>query len=626
MASSFLDRLRDGPPIVADGGMGSLVSAAAPRLRCPEEANVRAPDTVVSVHLSFINAGAELIETNTFGGNRRKLASRYLEDELVRINEAGVKLARDARQVSGREVFIAGSIGPLGSGLEASPAELATPGRGTGGAPAAPGAEGTWPEDRAPLFAEQAELLAGRGVDLFAVETFFDLDELVTAIEAVRSVSSLPIVAMMTFGEDAETIGGVSATDAAARLAALGVAAIGTNHGAGPNSALSSLQAMGNSLPLAAMPNIGLASMSGGRIIYPHAAPEYFAEFAAHARDLGAKVIGGCCGTTPTEIAAIRRALEEQRAPRAPLGVVERELAVQVERDEGETRLAADLREGRWVTSIQVDPPLGANYAGLLEVAAAVRDSGLGAYVDINDNATARVGMNPLIVASAIERTVGVETIPHLTPRDTTIMGLESILLGAHAEGIRNVLAVTGDPPEVGDYPGSGGVYEVDSIGLTHLISRLNEGENYNGKTIDAPTSFFVGVAVNPTADDLDLEVDRFRRKIEAGARFAMTQIVFDLEHLERFLDRLGGPPPVPILVGVFPLTSYRLALRLHNEVPGIVVPEPLQEQLRDAGPREVEIGFAHAGELLAAARDRAAGVYVVAPYRKPLSVLELLT
>jgi homocysteine S-methyltransferase len=261
----------------------------------------------------------------------------------------------------------------------------------------------------------------------------------------------------------------------------------------------------------------------------------------------------------------------------------------------------------------------------LLEVATAVGDARIGAYVDINDNATARVGMNPLIVAAAIERAVGIETIPHLTPRDTSVMGLESVLLGAHAEGIRNVLAVTGDPPEVGDYPGSGGVYEVDSIGLTYLISCLNEGRNYNHKAIDAPTSFFVGVAVNPTADDLDLELERFERKLEAGARFAMTQIVFDVQHLERFLERLGDRPPVPLIVGVFPLTSYRLALRLHNEVPGIVVPEPLQEALRAAGANEREVGFAHARELLDAVRDRAAGVYVVAPYRKPLSVLELI-
>ncbi|HSS73895.1 MAG TPA: bifunctional homocysteine S-methyltransferase/methylenetetrahydrofolate reductase [Gaiellaceae bacterium] len=599
MPASFLERLRDGPPIVADGGTGTLISAAAPRLRCPEEANVRAPDTVVSLHVSFINAGAELIETNTFGANRAKLASRYLEEELVRINETAVKLARDARQVAGREVFIAGSIGPLGEHEE------------------------TWPEDRAPLFAEQARLLAGRGVDLFSVETFFDLEELVTAIEAVRSVSDLPIVAMMTFGDDAETIGGVSAAEAAERLAGLGVAAVGTNHGAGPDAALTALQAMGDSLPLAAMPNIGLASMSGSRIVYPHATPEYFSEFAAQARSLGAKLIGGCCGTTPTEVGAISSAIAEDRAPRGPLAVLERELAVEVAREERETRLAADLREGRFVTSVQIDPPLGANYGGLLEIAAAVHATG--AYVDINDNATARVGMHPLIVAAALERRVGIETIPHLTPRDSTVMGLESVLLGAHAEGVRNLLAVTGDPPEIGDYPGSGGVYEVDSIGLTHLVSHLNRGENFNGKAIDAPTSFFAGVAVNPIADDPDEELDRFRRKIEAGARFAMTQIVFDVRQVEGLLERLGGASPVPLIAGVFPLTSYRLALRLHNEVPGIVVPDALQEALRDAGPGEREVGFAHARELLAALRDVAAGVYVVAPYRQPLSVLELL-
>src|SRR6266536_1111754 len=571
MSSRFEERLANGPAIVGDGGMGVLVTSAVPRLRCPEEANLKAPESVVTLHTSFIRAGADLIETNTFGANRRKLAQHYLEDEFERINSACVKLAREAREVSGHDVCVAGSIGPLGD-LGAVP-----------------------PLQRGPVFAEQAAILDGRGVDLFMVETFYDLDELETAIEAVRSVSSLPIVATLTFDEGAETLAGVTAKEAAARLRPLELAAIGANHGSGLHAALAALEEMGSDggPPLAALPNVGLASLSGGRVIYPHATPEYFAEFAAHASRLGARLIGGCCGTTPIEIAAIRAAVEEERAPRGSLEVLERELAAEVERDEHETRLAADLRDGRWVTSIQIDPPLGANYVGLLEVAAALHDSGLAAYVDINDNATARVGMNPLIVAAAIERTVGIETIPHLTPRDTTVMGLEAVLLGTHAEGVRNILAVTGDPPEVGDYPGPGGVYEVDSIGLTHLISRLNHGENYNGKAIDAPTSFFVGVAVNPTADDLDEELDRFQRKIKAGACFAMTQIVFDLDHLERFLDRLGGPPPIPLLLGVFPLTSYRLALRLHNEVPGIVVPEPLQEQLRDAGPREAEIGFA---------------------------------
>jgi homocysteine S-methyltransferase len=233
--------------------------------------------------------------------------------------------------------------------------------------------------------------------------------------------------------------------------------------------------------------------------------------------------------------------------------------------------------------------------------------------------------MNAVMTSAAIERSCDVETIPHLTTRDATIMGLESMLLGASAEGVRNILAVTGDPPEVGDYPGSRGVYELDSIGLTELISRLNRGEDFNGRPIDAPTSFFVGVAVNPSADDLGLELDRFHRKVEAGARFAMTQLVFDLDHLDRFLDRLGGASPIPLLLGICPLWSYRLALRFHNELPGIVVPDALQDALRDAGADAADVGMAHAKELLGEARDRVAGAYVVIPYRKPMRVLELL-
>jgi methionine synthase / methylenetetrahydrofolate reductase(NADPH) len=600
VVNRFLDRLATGPPIVCDGGMGALISAAVPRLRCPEEANLRAPEAVVSLHVGFVNAGAELIETNSFGANRRKLAGYFLDDELERINSAAAKLARDAREMSGRDVFIAGSIGPIG---EAATSRV-----------------------RRELFAEQASALEGRGADLFMVETFYDLEELVDAIEAVRGVSSLPVVALLTFDESAETLAGVTAREAAERLAQLDVAAIGANHGAGLLAALGALEEMGaDGLPLAALPNIGLASLSGGRVIYPHATPEYFAEFAAHARDLGARVIGGCCGTTPTEIAAIRAALDEERRPRAPLDFAERELSVSLGEEHRETGLARALREGEWVVSVQLDPPLGGSNAGLLEIAAAIESSGRAGFVDVNDNATARVGINALMTSVAIERACGIETIPHLTPRDTTVMGLQSALLGAHAEGVRNVLAVTGDPPEVGDYPGSRGVYEVDAIGLTSMITRLNRGEDFNGRAIDAPTSFFVGVAVNPTADDLEQELDRFRQKLEAGARFAMTQIVFDLEPLLRLRERLGGEWPVPVLVGVFPLTSYRLALRLHNEVPGISVPEALQEELERAGQGAAQLGMERARELIAAVRGEAAGVYVVAPFRQPLRVLELL-
>src|SRR5215475_6108687 len=604
MNSRFQQRLHDGPVVVGDGGMGVLVTSAVPRLRCPEEANVRAPESVVTLHTSFIRAGADLIETNTFGANRRKLAQIYLDDEFELINNAGVKLAREAREVSGRDVFIAGSIGPLG--------DLAVP-----------------PAQRTQLFAEQAALLDGRGIDLFMVETFYDLNELLAAIDAVRSVSSLPIVATLTFDEGAETLAGVTAAEAAERLRPLDLAAIGANHGAGLHAALAALEAMGGDggPPLAALPNVGLASLSGGRVIYPHATPEYFAEFAAHARRLGARLIGGCCGTTPVEIAAIASAVEEEREPAAPLDVLERELIeARIRHAPYETELARMLREGEWVTCVELDPPKGGTYDAMLSVARSLKQSGKVGFVDINDNPMARARANALMASVAIERDCGIETIPHLTPRDTSVMGLESLLLGAHAEGVRNILAVTGDPPEVGDYPGSRGVYEVDAIGLVELMARLNKGEDFNGRTIDAPTSFFIGVAVNPTADDLELELDRFRQKVDSGAHFAMTQLVFDLEHLERFFERFGGPSPIPVLVGICPIWSYRFAMRLHNELPGIVVPDDLQEAIRDAGPNAAEVGMAYAKELYAAAREKAAGVYLVAPYRKPLNVLDLIT
>jgi len=599
-SNRFLDRLESGPVIVGDGGMGALLSAAVPRLRTPEEANLRAPDAVVSLHVSFINAGADLIETNTFGANRHKLAQHFLEEDLEKINSAGVKLARDAREVTARDVFIAGSIGPLG---EPAASRL-----------------------RRELFAEQAAVLEGRGADLFMIETFYDLDEVVDAVEAVRGVSSLPIVALLTFDESAETLAGVTAAEAAERLTELDVAAIGANHGAGLLAALAALEQMGkDGKPLAALPNVGLASLAGGRVIYPHATPEYFAEFAAHARDLGAKVIGGCCGTTPAEISAIRSAVEEQRKPRAPLVFDAPELVVALGEERRETGLSRALAAGEWVVSVQLDPPLGGNSGGLVEVASALKESGRVGWVDINDNATARAGMSALMVSATIDRVAQIETIPHLTTRDWSVMGLESMLLGAHAEGVRNVLAITGDPPEVGDYPGARGVYEIDSIGLTRLMTNLNRGEDFNGRPIDAPTSFFPGVAVNPTPDDMEVELERFEQKLEAGAKFAMTQIVFDLEYLDRFVERIGGTLPIPVLVGIFPLTSYRLALRLHNEVPGIVVPQSLQDALEHAGSDAAEIGFAHAKELVAASRERAAGVYLVAPFRRPLRVLELL-
>src|ERR671931_65431 len=485
--SRVLERLQEGPIIVGDGGTGALLTAAVPRLRCPEEANLKAPEAVLRVHLGFIRAGADLIEANTFGANRRKLSAQLLEESLERIVETGVKLAREAREVSGSQVLIAGSIGPLGD-LEGSH-----------------GAENVYD-----VFHEQAALLAGRGVDLFMVETFFDLEELETAIQAVKDASSLPIVAQLTFDEDAETLAGVSARD-----------------------------------------------------------------------------------------------------------VVEREETTPARREAGQTKLQRKLEAGEWVVSVELDPPKGTNMESMLRCAERLQESGVVHATDINDNPMARARLSALMAAVAIEATVGLETIPHVTPRDASVMGLQSQLLGAHAAGIRNLLAVTGDPPHVGDYPGSSGVYEVDAVGLTGLVSRLNEGEDYSGKAIDAPTSFYVGVAVNPSAEDLDMELDRFRQKIDAGARFAMTQALFDIGYLDRFLDRLGGKSPVPLLVGVWPVSSFQLAFRLHNEVPGITIPEPIQGRLADAGPDAKQVGFDLARGLIDEARDRAAGVYIIPPFKE---------
>jgi len=361
-------------------------------------------------------------------------------------------------------------------------------------------------------------------------------------------------------------------------------------------------------------------------LIYPHATPDYFGEFAAQARNLGARIIGGCCGTTPAQIAAIRTAVEEEREPRVAMLAVERELAppraAQVAKH---TLLQRLLEAGEWVVSVELDPPKGTNTENMLRVAATLKDSGAVHEVDINDNPMARARLSALMAAVAIERSVGIETIPHVTPRDASVMGLQSQLLGAHAEGVRNILAVTGDPPHVGDYPGSSGVYEVDAIGLTALLSRLNEGEDYSGKAIDAPTSFYVGVAVNPSADDFATEVERFHRKVDAGARFAMTQALFDIEYLDRFLDAIGGASPIPLLVGIWPVRSFQLAFRLHNEVPGITIPEPVQKRLADAGPDAARVGLELARELTEASRSRAAGIYVIPPFKEPEAALDLL-
>ena len=433
--SRFLERLASGAPIVADGGMGALLASAVVAAALPRGGEPRAPESVIDVHLGYIRAGAELIETNTFGANRPKLAQHFLEDEFERINSAAVEArARGARGLGPRRLH----------------RRLDRAARRRRAARARAGA----------LYAEQAGVLEGRGVDLFMVETFFDLDDLETAIAA----RPLRVEPADRRAHDASTAAarrsrGVSAASGgrAAARARRSPRSVRITAPARRRRCARSPRCRATATLLAVLPNVGLASMSGQRIVFPHATPEYFGEFAAQARALGARIIGGCCGTTPAQIAAIRAAIDENLdAVAAPLLVRERELACTRRRRATRRRSSQRLLDdGTFVVSVQLDPPLGANPEALIATARAVRESGKAQFVDVNDNPRARARMSGIMASVAIERFTGVETIPHLTPRDTTVAGLESLLLGAHAEGVRNILAVTGDPPESGDYPGT---------------------------------------------------------------------------------------------------------------------------------------------------------------------------
>jgi homocysteine S-methyltransferase len=602
---SPLEERRAGSVLVGDGGMGSLLKLRVPEVRLPEQANLIAPEAVLALHIEFIRAGADVIQTNTYGANQVKFGLQNIDHDVAAANAAGAKIAREAREVAGRDVLIAGSIGPLGTSVEL-----------IGGATSG-GAQ---------LYADQAGVLEGRGVDLIVLETFTSLDELMTAVAAVRAACSLPVVAQVTVQEDGRTMTGAAPEQLGEALAGSGVTAVGINCSLGPQSALAGLTRLRQTtaLPTTVQPNIGLPFYQDGRVLYPDGSDAYIAEFAAEARELGASLIGGCCGCQPHHIAAIRAAVDARRPPRYSLGARETAAARPPAGARASSRLATRLREGTWVTSVEVDPPKGANLERLLDVVARLAARGID-IIDVNDNPMARARMSSLAASALIERHADVETIPHLTPRDATPSGLESQLLGAYAAGIRNILAVTGDHPP----PGDGGLADppqrMDSIGLVELIGCLNEGRDRAGRVLDAPTDFAVGVALNPTADDLPLELDRLRRKVDAGATFAMTQVLFDLGPLERLLEQLGGSWPIPVLVGVWPLTSLALGLRLQNEVPGITVPDAILGRLADAGAGAPEVGVAVARDVLAGARSLASGVYLVAPFGQPERVLDVL-
>ena len=604
----FNERLKDSI-LVADGAMGSYLHESVGTVRCFDELNSTEPEAVFRVHQAYIEAGAQIIETNTFGANRFKLEPLGLGNDVQRLNSRGVKIAREARESAAREVLIAGSMGPLGIGVQARHPE---------------------PEQISSIFHEQALALEERGVDLFVLETFSYIEELLLAIDAIRSFSALPIVAQLTYSEEGTIYGDITPLVAASMLKEKNVQAIGANCTLGPQSLLPILQELVNAGNghVSGMPNAGFPKREGDRIVYPKSSPAYFAEFAREAAGMGVRILGGCCGTNPAHIRAMAEAVRTLRpaAAHSKAAVVAKaQPAAAVLERQPESKLWGKLQKREFVVCVEIDPPKGISLDRIYEQVDKVMASQKVDAIDINSGAMARVGMDALIVAGALEAR-GVETVPHLTTRDQNIIGLQAMLLGAWAVGgVRNVLGITGDPPSVGDYPEASGVYEVDSVGLTKILHRLNQGTDWAGKTLGGQTNFTIGVALNPMADDLDNEIARFHAKIEAGAHFAMTQPLFDPEHWYAFLKKLGGKPAIPVLIGVWPLNSYKQALRLNNEVPGIVIPEALLKSMEAAGATARDCGFQVARDMLKWARTELAGAYLIPPFKRYEEILEIL-
>jgi homocysteine S-methyltransferase len=615
---AFNERLRDAI-LVIDGAMGSLLYEFIGPQRCVDELNSLAPDAVFNVHQRYLEAGAQIIETNTFGANRHKLGLFGMADRVAELNHRGVKIAREAREAAKHEVLIAGSIGPLG--IVQHVRELPK-------------------EEIFAIFKEQAGALEERGVDFFMLETFSDVEELLAAIDAIRSFSRIPIVAQMTYSDEGTTFGGNRPQDSWANLKGKNIQSIGANCTIGPQLLLPVLRELAScaNLPLCVMPNAGFPKRVGDRIVYPRSSPDYFALFAQEAAELGARMIGGCCGTTPEHIHAIAEAVKKIHLDKAsgakPVKARSIEVFEPAERfrriatREPDSELWKKIQAEKFVVSVEIDPPKGVTVERILEQTGRVMASGEVDSIDINSGTLARVGMDAMVLAGALEAH-GFETIPHLTTRDANIIGLQAMLLGAWAVGgVRNVLAITGDPPSLGDHPETSGVYEVDSIGLVKVLARLNQGTDWAGKSLGGATNYTIGVAVNPVSEDIDDELRRFEEKIQAGAHFAMTQPIFDPDHWTAFLKRLGGKSPVPVIVGLWPLTSYKQALRLNNEVPGIVIPEPTLREMEKAGDAARERGFVLARRMLDWARtarsEGIAGAYLIPPFKRYEEILEI--
>jgi methionine synthase I (cobalamin-dependent)/5,10-methylenetetrahydrofolate reductase len=612
MPSTLMERLAQGV-LLADGAMGTLLNQRGIGFdACFDELNLSRPALVESIHRDYLAAGAELIETNTFGANAIRLAPHGLEEKARLIARQGVKVARAAREIVGVNAIVAGSIGPLGRPLE--PFGSLTP------------------DEAEAAFRATAEGLLEGGCDCFLLETFQDLSEALAALRAVRRVSlELPVIAQMTFGTDGKTLYGHTPALAVRMLRQGGAAVVGVNCSVGPQPTLELLEEVvraAEDTPVSAMPNAGLPQYVGGRFVYL-ASPEYFAEFAARAAGMGVKIVGGCCGTTPAHIRAMRERLAthlpaEKLAPGAEVRVLEPPLAPVAAATHEEPALLRKLRE-QFVVSVEIDPPRGVGTQKVMEGAQLMANRGVDC-VNIADSPMARIRMSAMALGYQIHTHFPrLEIILHFTCRDRNLMGLQSDLLGAHALGLRNILALTGDPPSLGDYPNATAVFDTDAPGLMRIIHGMNRGTDLAGTSIGAATRFAVGCGVNPTAEDLDAEIEYVKRKLDAGPHYVMTQPVYELDCWQRFVERLRGLTQIPILIGILPLQSFRHAEFLHNEVPGINVPDWIRGRMHAAGNEGQRVGVELARELLSKARSMASGVYLMPSFGRYENCLDVL-
>lgn len=600
--------------------MGTLLfGRGVPQRACLDELAATRPDLVGGAHREYLEAGAELIITLSLGANRHRLDAFGLGGEVTRLNRRAAQVAREARDVAGREALVGGSIGPLGVPTH----ELAAFG-----------------ESRArSLFREQLDGLLEGGIDVVVLETHPDLEALLWAVDEARRAADLPILASLTFGEELTLPGGTTPATAAAALAAAGVDVVGVNCGAGPVACLDALESLGSAEPdgpfRSIMPNAGLPQRLEGRFVYA-AGADYFATSTPAMIAAGARIVGGCCGTTPDHVAAMRSVLDADAAatgttvpgtpksgraiaagaPPQPRSAGAEPATAGVGDAPPPTRLARALAAGRFVVSVEIDPPRSVRIDRTLEAGRLLAAAGVDV-VNVSDSAMARVRMGAMAVAFGIQHDLDLECVVHFTTRDRTLMALESELLGAHALGVRNILALTGDPPRVGDYPSGTGVWDVDSIGLVGVLARLNRGEDQAGSPIGQRAGFTIACALDPTAADADTEWDRLARKLDAGAQLVMTQPLYAVEQVEAMLRearRRFGPGgfPVPVLLGVLPLVSARHAEFLHNEVPGIVIPDDARAAMHAAGERGSEVGIEMADALLATVEAEVGGTYIM--------------